>query len=171
MPRARARPSRYTGVPCSTISSDFMRPPSCSPRLWRPAWTARLGALTARRAKAGEVRMEGVEPSWPVGRRLLRPVREPISPHPHEEPQARDAERAARRLTRAAAGAVARDVRPRDVPCDVPRAARPWRDAAPAWAVPRLARDGDASPAPLYSKGAHGRPLPRERPERSRRST
>src|SRR6058998_1805510 len=44
-----------------------------------------------------EVRMEGVEPSWPLDRRLLRPVRIPVPPHPHEEPQARAAERAARR--------------------------------------------------------------------------
>ena len=41
--------------------------------------------------------MEGVEPSWPVDRRLLRPVHIPVPPHPHEEPQARAAERAARR--------------------------------------------------------------------------
>jgi hypothetical protein len=49
-----------------------------------------------------EVRMEGVEPSWPFDRRLLRPVRIPVPPHPHGskrngEPQAHTAERAARR--------------------------------------------------------------------------
>jgi hypothetical protein len=41
--------------------------------------------------------MEGVERSWPLDRRLLKPVRIPVPPHPHEEPQARAAERAARR--------------------------------------------------------------------------
>jgi hypothetical protein len=41
--------------------------------------------------------MEGVEPSWPLGRRLLRPVRIPVPPHPHDESHARAAECAARR--------------------------------------------------------------------------
>src|SRR5205823_3182384 len=53
----------------------------------------------------GKVRTEGVEPSWPFDRRLLRPVRIPVPPHPHGKPQARGAERAARRFTQQSAGA------------------------------------------------------------------
>jgi hypothetical protein len=92
------------------------------------------------------------------GRRRLRPVRIPVPPHPHDEPQARDAERAARRFTRPAGGAAARAVPPRGVPGDAPRAARPWRDAAPAWGVPRPARGGGASRAPLCLEGHSRRP-------------
>ena len=49
--------------------------------------------------------MEGVEPSLRLDRRLLRPVRIPVPPHPQcvekdGEPQARAAERAARRSRR-----------------------------------------------------------------------
>jgi hypothetical protein len=108
--------------------------------------------------------MEGVEPSWPLDRRLLRPVRIPVSPHPHEEPQARAAERAARRFTRPAAGAAARAVPPRGVPYDAPRAAQPWLGAAPAWGVPRPARGEDASRAPLCLEGRPLRPPSRRTP-------
>ena len=105
------------------------------------------------------------------GRRRLRPVRIPVPPHPHDEPQTRDPERAARRFTRPAAGAAARAVPPRGVSCDAPRAARPWRDGAPAWGVPRPARGGGASRAPLCLEGRSRRlrlrGRPRAKPERS----
>jgi hypothetical protein len=55
-------------------------------------------------------------------------------------------------------GAAARAVPPRGVSCDAPRAARPWRDAAPAWGVPRPARGGGASRAPLCLGGRSRRP-------------
>src|SRR6478609_10885351 len=83
-----------------------------------------------------EVRTEGVEPSWPRGRRLLRPVRLPVPPHPHEEPRGRAAERAARRFTLPAGIPAGRGVRSRGEPSGEPLAARPLPGAARAWAVP-----------------------------------
>ena len=112
--------------------------------------------------------MEGVEPSWPLDRRLLRPVRIPVPPHPHEEPQARACRACGSSFTRPAADATGRDVQPRSGPRGARRAARPWPDAAPASAVPRAVRGGDASPPPLCLEGRARRPRFRERRERSR---
>jgi hypothetical protein len=123
-----------------------------------------IGALSAHGARllhvvrGIKVRMEGVEPSWPLDRRLLRPVRIPVPPHPHDEPQARSAERAARRFMRQAGGAATRAVPPRAAPFGEPPAARLWPGAEPAWGVPRPERGGDASPPPLCLEGRTRRP-------------
>ena len=114
--------------------------------------------------------MEGVEPSWPLDRRLLGPVRIPVPPHPHEEPQARACRACGSSFTQPAADATGRDVQPRSGPRGARRAVRPWPDAAPASAVPRAVRGGDASPPPLCLEGRARRPRFRERRERSRRS-
>src|SRR5438876_821878 len=61
-------------------------------------------------------------------------------------------------FTRPAAKAAAAIVRARDVPCGEPQAGRSWPGAAPAWAVPRPVRGGDASPPPLCLEGRSRRP-------------
>ncbi len=63
--------------------------------------------------------MEGVEPSWPLDRRLLRPVRIPVPPHPHES----------RRLVLQSVRLVVSRGRPRALPL------------APCRLEPRLATD------------------------------
>jgi len=75
------------------------RASACSSAQKEPSWSCDflLIVLSSFRSLWVEVRMEGVEPSWPLDRRLLRPVRIPVPPHQQKEPQARAAERAARR--------------------------------------------------------------------------
>jgi hypothetical protein len=74
------------------------------------------------------------------------------------EPQARSAERAARRFMRQAGGAAARAVPPRAAPLGGPPAARLWPGAEPAWGMAQPERGGDASPPPLCLEGRPRRP-------------
>src|SRR5436189_678672 len=81
---------RFGGITRASVCSSAQKERSSS-------CDCLLIVLSSFRSIGVQVRMEGVEPSWPLDRRLLRPVRIPVPPHPHDEPQARAAERAARR--------------------------------------------------------------------------
>src|SRR5438132_1637187 len=62
------------------------------------------------------------------------------------------------RVMQPAAVAAARVVPSRGASRGGPPAGRPWPGAAPAWAVPRPGRGGDASPPPLCLEGRSRRP-------------
>ena len=114
--------------------------------------------------------MEGVEPSWPFDRRLLRPVRIPVPPHPQCVEKRRRAAGSSCRacgspFTQPVAAAARHVVLSRGAPGGERRAARPWPGAAaPASGVPRPVRGGDASPPPLCLEGRARRPRDQRAP-------
>jgi hypothetical protein len=78
--RPRCQSPREESNLCARGRNPLLFQLSYGGRRERPA----LPVVVITHARGFEVRMEGVEPSWPLDRRLLRPVRIPVPPHPHE---------------------------------------------------------------------------------------
>ena len=151
------------------------RASACSSAQKERSWSCDflLIVLSSFRSIGVEVRMEGVEPSWPLDRRLLRPVRIPVPPHPQCVEKRRRAAGSCCRacgspFTQPVAAAARHVVLSRGAPRGERRAARPWPGAAaPASGMPRPVRGGDASPPPLCLEGRARRP-PAQRAPRAK---